>query len=280
MILPPLIRRQTEGKVYIVIPTYNEADNLPALVRDVLAQPVNDLRLVIVDDNSPDGTGQVAEALRRQHPHRLHVIHRPAKQGLGSAYRAGFHYALTQGADFIVQMDADFSHSPAYIPQFLSHVYHYDLIVGSRYIAGGSLDPGWGRGRYLLSWWANTVYTRLILGLRVRDATAGFKCWSRPALSAVLAYPVRSNGYIFQVEMAYLAQKLGLRVLELPIHFEDRRIGHSKMSIGVKLEAVWRTWYLRWQYRDVRPAPIRERGDGVSAREGQIRGIIASSTHS
>ncbi len=278
-----------QHKLFVVIPTYNEADNLPPLVVELLAQPVDNLQIVVVDDNSPDGTGQVAEALRLRYPHRMHVIHRPGKMGLGSAYRHGFGYALQQGADFIVQMDADFSHSPAYIPQFLRHSDGYDVIVGSRYVDGGRLDPGWGWGRYLVSWWANTVYTRLILGLRVRDATAGFKCWSRQALSAVLAYPVRSNGYIFQVEMAYLAEKLGFRVLELPIYFEDRRIGRSKMSTGVKLEAVWRTWYLRWQYRDVRPtpnlgqgSPARARPDCVrpTGRGDQIRWAISSSTPS
>ncbi len=246
-------------RTFVVIPTYNEADNLPALVAELFAQPVEDLHIVIVDDNSSDGTGQVAEALRLRYPHRLHVIHRPGKQGLGSAYRDGFRYALRQGADFVVQMDADFSHSPACIPQFLRHTASYDVIVGSRYVAGGQLDPRWSWGRYLLSRWANAVYARLILGLNVRDATAGFKCWSRPALEAILAHDVRSNGYVFQVEMAYLAEKLGFRVLELPIYFEDRRIGRSKMSMGVKLEAVWRTWYLRWQHRHVRPAPSPER---------------------
>lgn len=254
---------------FVVIPTYNEADNLPALVAELLAQPVDNpstgsgrrLQIVIVDDSSPDGTGEIAEELSQRYAEHLNVIHRPDKQGLGSAYRDGFRYALAQGADFIVQMDADFSHSPAYIPQFLRHTAAHEVIVGSRYVDGGRIDPGWERERYVLSWWANTVYTRLILGLRVRDATAGFKCWSRPALEAVLAYGVRSNGYVFQVEMAYLAEKLGFRVLEIPIYFEDRRIGRSKMSMKVKLEAVWRTWYLRWQYRDVRPAPSLEDGE-------------------
>jgi len=152
-------------------------------------------------------------------------------------------------------MDADFSHSPADIPRFLQHCAEYDVIVGSRYVRGGRLDPTWGKGRYLLSWWANSVYVRLILGLKVHDATGGFKCWSRRALHAVLEHPISSNGYIFQVEMALVTEKLGLRVLELPIFFQERRHGSSKMSGGVQLEAMWRTWALRRRYAQLRAKP-------------------------
>jgi dolichol-phosphate mannosyltransferase len=240
--------------VFVVIPTYDEAGNLPGLTAVLFDLPVNNLQVVVVDDNSPDGTGQVAEGLADRYHGRVHVLHRARKQGLGTAYREGFRYALDRGANCIVQMDADFSHSPHYIPGFLEQMGAYDVIVGSRYVKGGQLDPHWSWWRYRLSWWANSVWVRLFLNLDVRDATGGFKCWSRAALSAVLAHSVRSSGYVFQVEMAYLAQKLGFRVLEMPIFFEDRRIGQSKMSGAVKLEAMWRTLLLPLQYRHIRPA--------------------------
>jgi len=240
-------------KTMVVIPTYNEADNLPAIVGELLALDVPNLEILIVDDNSPDGTGEVAEELRSRYPGRIHVIHRPGKLGLGTAYVQGFRYALDHGADYIIQMDADFSHSPSYIPQFLEKITDYDVVVGSRYVPGGKLDEKWGLGRYLLSWWANSVYTRLLLGVKVRDATAGFKCWRRETLEGIGLERVKSNGYVFQVEMAYLAEKLGYRVLEIPIYFEDRRIGRSKMTMKVKLEAAWRVWEVRWRHRKVKP---------------------------
>ena len=239
--------------VFVVIPTYNEATNLPAMVTALFSLSIDNLNIVVVDDNSPDHTGDVAERLRQSYPRHLHVRHRPGKNGLGPAYREGFRYALEQGADVIIQMDADFSHSPTYLRQFLRLIEEADVIVGSRYVKGGRLDRQWSWWRHLLSWWANGIYTRVILGLRVKDATAGFKCWRRQALSAILTYPIRSNGYIFQVEMAYLAQKLGFRAVEIPIYFEDRRAGPSKMSNYVKFEAAWRTWMLRWRYRNVHP---------------------------
>jgi len=239
-------------KVMVVIPTYNEADNLPGIVAELLALGLDGLQILIVDDNSPDGTGEIAEQLSRRYPSLLHVIHRPAKLGLGTAYITGFRYALEQGADYIVQMDADFSHSPSYIPKFLEHIKDYDVVVGSRYVPGGELDEKWGLGRQLLSWWANSIYTRLILGLKVRDATSGFKCWRRRALESIDLDNIRSSGYVFQVEMAYLCEKKGLRVLEIPIHFEDRRIGRSKMTLSIKVEAAWRVWEIRWRYRNWR----------------------------
>lgn len=238
----------------VAIPTYNEADNLPSLIGELLALAVDQLVVLIVDDNSPDGTGEVADDLAERHPGRIHVIHRPGKLGLGTAYITAFRYALDLGAHYVVQMDADFSHSPRYIPRFLAATRNADVVVGSRYVAGGSLDERWGWWRHVLSWWANSVYTRLILGLRVKDATAGFKCWRRDTLVGIDLNRVRSNGYVFQVEMAYLTEKLGYRFLELPIHFEDRRIGHSKMTGPVKLEAALRTWQIRWRHRKARRA--------------------------
>jgi dolichol-phosphate mannosyltransferase len=243
-----------ESKVMVVVPTYNEADNLPILVEKLLALDVPGLEILVVDDNSPDGTGQVADDLSGRLAGQVHVLHREGKLGLGTAYVTGFGYALQQGADFIVQMDADFSHSPDYIPQFLAAIDGYDVVVGSRYVSGGSLDERWGWGRYFLSWWANSVYARVILGLRAKDVTAGFKCWRRATLEGIGLDRVRSNGYVFQVEMAFLTEKLGYRLLEIPIYFEDRRIGQSKMTTPVKVEAALRTWQIRWRHRKTRRA--------------------------
>jgi len=238
--------------VMVVIPTYNEAENLTALIGELLNLDIPGPKILIVDDDSPDGTGQVADDLAERQPQLVHVIHRPGKMGLGTAYITGFQYALEQGAEYIVQMDADFSHSPRYIPQFLCAIQGCDVVVGSRYVPGGSLDERWGWWRYFLSWWANSVYTRVLLGLKVKDVTAGFKCWRRATLEGIGLERVRSNGYIFQVEMAYLTEKLGYRFLEIPIHFEDRRIGRSKMTVPVKLEAALRTWEIRRRHRNAR----------------------------
>jgi len=212
-----------------------------------------DLDVLIVDDESPDGTGRIADELAAQHPGRLHVCHRAGPRGLGRAYLDGFRWALEHGADSIVQMDCDFSHSPRYIPQFLDHIQDYDVVVGSRYVVGGKTDERWSWGRWLLSWWANRVYTYLILGCRVKDATAGFKCWRRQTLMGLGLGRVRSQGYVFQVEMAYVTERLGYRVLELPIYFEDRRVGHSKMTMPVKIEAALRVLEVRWRHRHLRP---------------------------
>jgi dolichol-phosphate mannosyltransferase len=212
-----------------------------------------DLDVLIVDDESPDGTGRIADELAAQHPDRLHVCHRAGPRGLGRAYLDGFRWALEHGADSIVQMDCDFSHSPRYIPQFLVHVQDYDVVVGSRYVVGGKTDERWSWGRWLLSWWANRVYTYLILGCRVKDATAGFKCWRRQTLMGLGLGRVRSQGYVFQVEMAYVTERLGYRVLEIPIYFEDRRVGHSKMTMPVKIEAALRVLEVRWRHRHLRP---------------------------
>ncbi len=236
-------------KVMVVVPTYNEAENLPKIVAELLSLDVEGLEILIVDDDSPDGTGQVADELVERYPSKMHVIHRESKMGLGTAYIAGFRYALEHGADYIIEMDADFSHSPSYIPQFLEKIADYDVVVGSRYVPGGRLDEKWSFWRYFLSWWANSVYARLILGLRVHDATAGFKCFRRRALEEIDLDSVRSDGYVFQVEMAYLCEKKGYRILEIPIYFEDRRIGQSKMSMPVKLEAAWRVWEIKWRHR-------------------------------
>jgi dolichol-phosphate mannosyltransferase len=237
-----------------VVPTYNEADNVPPLTAALLDLAVPDLSILIVDDNSPDGTGEVADELAAAHPGRVRVLHRPEKEGLGTAYKAGFQDALALGAERVVQMDADFSHSPSYIPEMLDLLASYDCVVGSRYVPGGKLDERWEFGRYLLSWWANTIYTRLILGTRQRDTTAGFKAWRADTLRGIGLHRIHSNGYDFQVEMTYVAEKLGYRIKEIPIYFEDRRIGQSKMTVPVKIESALRVWDILRRHRRLTPA--------------------------
>lgn len=237
-------------KTLVVVPTYNEADNIAAFSAALLALDVPDLAILIVDDASPDGTGEIADRLAAESD-RVQVLHRVGPRGLGRAYIDGFRWALAHGFERIIQMDADFSHSPQYIPTMLAKANEYDVIVGSRYVPGGGHDKAWEAGRVLLSAWAN-FYARTILRMPVHDATAGFKCWTAAALERIRLDQVKSNGYVFQVEMAYLCQRLKLRVLEIPIYFEDRRIGQSKMSIPVKLEAAWRVWQVGWRHRNVR----------------------------
>ena len=237
-------------KPIVVVPTYNEADNIAAFAQALFDLKVPELNVLVVDDESPDGTGKIVDELAAQND-RLHVMHRTGLRGLGRAYVDGFRWGLDHGFDHVIQMDADFSHSPSYIPAMLEKSNECDVVIGSRYIRGGSLDQEWEAGRVFLSAWAN-FYARGILRMKVHDATAGFKCWTRYALECIQLDRVKSNGYVFQVEMAYLCQKLNLRVVEIPIHFEDRRIGHSKMSIPVKLEAAWRTWQVGWRHRKVK----------------------------
>jgi dolichol-phosphate mannosyltransferase len=276
-------------RITVVIPTYNEADNLPAISAALLGLEWPYLQLLIVDDNSPDGTGAVADELAVRYNQglppgerpRLVVIHRQGKGGLGTAYVAGMSRAIDDGADYIVQMDADFSHSPRYLPQMLGVLLatEADVVIGSRYVPGGSLDAGWEWNRRLLSWWAN-LYSRAILGLRIRDMTAGFKMWRRSALEQIGLQTVRSNGYSFQVEMAYLCEKLGFRLIEIPIHFEDRRIGQSKLDIPVKLESAWRTWEIRWQYRHLHRAPAPAAGGQIIGAQADMAATPGNSAAS
>jgi dolichol-phosphate mannosyltransferase len=246
-------------QVTIVIPTYNEAENIGPLTSDLWALPLHDPRIIIVDDGSPDGTGDLAEDIGRSHPGRLRVIHRGGKLGLGSAYITGFTAALDAGAEAVVQMDADFSHSPSYLPRFLEALERCDAVFGSRYVAGGRLDERWGAGRRLLSWFGN-FYARAILGLRVRDATGGFRVWRGETLRGMPLDQIVSNGYVFQVEMAYVAQRLGYTADELPIYFEDRRIGRSKMSLRIQVEASLRVWQVRMLHRRLTPSDRRPPG--------------------
>jgi len=238
----------------VVIPTYNEADNVVAMARALLGLDIVDLNVLFVDDESPDGTGRIADDLAAQYAGRVNVLHREGKRGLGRAYVDGFRWAIAKNADLIVQMDCDFSHSPRYIPDLLKHMDAYDVVIGSRYIRGGRTDEDWGWGRWMLSWWANSIYTRLILGGKVKDATAGFKCWRRATLEGIDLSRIHSQGYVFQVEMSYVTERLGYQALEVPIYFEDRRIGQSKMSMPVKIEAALRVWEVRQRHHRLTPA--------------------------
>ncbi len=241
-------------KLIVVIPTYNEAENIGRMTDAIFGLNVPGLNLLIVDDESPDGTGCTAEELATKYPGQMHVMHRKGPRGLGFAYKAGFRWALEHNADYIVQMDCDFSHSPEYIPKFLAHIEDYDVVVGSRYVQGGRTDEEWGVGRKLLSWWANSIYTRLLLGVKTRDTTAGFKCWRRETLEGIDLSRIHSQGYVFQVEMAYVTERLGYRVLEIPIYFPDRQEGESKMTMQVKIDAALRVWEVLRRHRHLRPS--------------------------
>jgi dolichol-phosphate mannosyltransferase len=231
----------------IVLPTYNEASNLAGVVAALLAlEPA--VGVLVVDDNSPDGTGAIADQLAAAHPGRVSVLHRPAKTGLGDAYLAGFRRALADGAERIFEMDADFSHPVGAVPHMLRLAEAHDVVVGSRYVPGGSLDARWSPLRRFVSW-AGNRYARLITGLRVHDTTAGFKCFTRQALERLALDEVRSQGYNFQIEMALRCQRAGIRVVEFPIHFRERDAGASKMTPGIALEALWRLWQLRFLVR-------------------------------
>lgn len=237
-------------KTTIVIPTYNEAENIPKLVAELFALPLPELSLLIVDDNSPDGTGQIAEDLGRQHQGRVQVMHRAGKLGLGTAYIQGFGRAIEQGAEAIGQMDADFSHPIEKIPELIAALQTYDVALGSRYVAGGKLDENWPLWRKSLSGFGN-FYARTILWLPLRDVTGGFRVWRRRTLESMPLQRIRSNGYVFQVEMAYVANRLGFTFKEIPIYFADRRWGQSKMNFRIQLEAAMRVWQLPGMYRDL-----------------------------
>jgi len=228
-------------KALVIIPTYDEKENLPLIVPDILARDIR-LSILVVDDNSPDGTGRLADEMAEANA-RVHVLHRPSKEGLGRAYLAGFKWALERDYDRIFEMDADFSHNPKYLPDFLRTSENADLVLGSRYISGVNV-VNWPMGRLLLSYYAN-VYARVVTGLPVRDSTGGFKCWRRDVLKAINLDSVHSNGYAFQIEMSFRAWKKGFRIREIPIVFTDREQGHSKMSKHIVREAVWMVPKLR-----------------------------------
>jgi dolichol-phosphate mannosyltransferase len=230
------------GRALIVVPTYNERDNVAEVVDRVLAAAPG-AELLFVDDASPDGTGEVLDQLAAGEP-RVHVLHRAGKLGLGTAYLDGFRWGLAHGADYLLEMDADFSHDPKYLPDLLRLAHEgADVVIGSRYVAGGGTE-NWGLGRRLISR-GGSLYARTILGVGVRDLTSGYLCWRREALEALDLDAVRSNGYSFQIEMKYRALRAGLRVVETPIVFVDRRVGQSKMSRAIFVEALGMVWRLR-----------------------------------
>lgn len=238
-------------KTIIVIPTFNEAENLPRLVSALFALPEPSLNLLVVDDNSPDGTGEVADRLSLETAGRVQVMHRAGKLGLGTAYIQGFRRAIELGAEAIGQMDADFSHPVDKVPELIRTLSGCDAVLGSRYVSGGKLDERWPFWRKGLSAFGN-FYARTILGLPIRDVTGGFRLWKRETLLGLPLERVRSNGYVFQVEMAYVATLLGYKFQEIPIYFADRRWGQSKMSFRIQLEAALRVWQLPGMYRDLK----------------------------
>jgi dolichol-phosphate mannosyltransferase len=243
-------------KIIIVIPTYNEAENLPKLVSALFSLPL-DLRVLVVDDNSPDGTGKIADDLAAQ-DNRMQVLHRPGKLGLRSAYLNAFQQVMLEDVDAIVQMDADFSHDPAVLPEMAARLESCDVVIGSRYVEGGAVDERWPLWRKELSAFGN-LYARSILGFPLRDVTTGYRMWRRETLQSMPLERIRSNGYVFLVEMAYLAYCLEYQIEEVPIYFADRRWGKSKMSFRIQFEAALRVWQLWWNYRDVRRAGRKAR---------------------
>jgi dolichol-phosphate mannosyltransferase len=230
-------------RALVIVPTYNERENIARLIESVLGQDSR-LEILVVDDGSPDGTADIVRAIKAQNP-RVDILCRPKKMGLGTAYVAGFRWALERGYDFVFEMDADFSHDPNHLPEFLRAIQAADLVLGSRYREGKVTVVNWPIARLILSYFAN-VYARRVTGLEVWDATGGFKCFRRAVLEAIDLNKVRSNGYAFQIEMSYRASKRGFRIIEIPIVFVDRTEGQSKMSKTIVREAIWMVWRLRW----------------------------------
>ncbi len=242
-------------KTLIIIPTYNEYENLPPLLEEIFSYAAGS-DILIVDDNSPDGTGRLADEMHEQDP-RVHVLHRAGKLGLGTAYVAGFKYAIAHGYDAAFEMDADFSHDPRYLPDFLKAIENADLVIGSRYIPGGA-TPNWSLARRLISGCGN-IFARVMLGIPVHDCTAGYRCYRREVLETIDLDTVRSQGYAFQVELAYRVMKSGFSIVETPIVFMDRRVGQSKMSRKIVIEAF--TYVLRTRFSktpDFRPPVIAQ----------------------
>jgi len=231
-------------KALVIIPTYNELNNLQLIVPLVLGQDPR-LEILVVDDNSPDGTGKAADEIAQRDP-RVHVLHRSGKLGLGTAYLEGFRWALDRDYEYVFEMDADFSHDPKHLPQFLAAAEDADLVLGSRYLGGRVTVVNWPMPRLLLSYFAN-IYARIVTGVHLGDATGGFKCFRRRVLEAIDLRAVHSNGYAFQIEMSTRAARKGFRIKEIPIVFVDRTDGVSKMSKAIVREAVWMVWRLRFK---------------------------------
>jgi len=230
-------------RALVIVPTYNERENIRRLVDTVLRQDGR-IEMLVVDDGSPDGTGQIVAELVAADS-RVHLLERPRKMGLGTAYIAGFRWALERDYQYVLEMDADFSHDPNHLPQFLRAIEDADLVLGSRYQQGRVTVVNWPIGRLILSYAAN-LYARAVTGLPVWDATGGFKCFRRAVLESIDFSQVRSNGYAFQIEMSFRAWKRSFRIAEIPIVFVDRTEGTSKMSQSIVREAIWMVWRLRW----------------------------------
>lgn len=231
------------SKTLICMPTYNEAGNIGPITTAIL-KAVSDVHILVIDDSSPDGTGDLADALS-EGDERIHVLHRTAKEGLGKAYIAGFAWAMERDYEKIIEMDADFSHQPKYLSEIITQLDHYDVVVGSRYVAGGGTQD-WGLVRRLISR-GGGLYSRTILGLDVQDLTAGFVGWRRHVLETLNLDGVEASGYVFQIEMKYRAHQAGFRILEVPITFPDRTVGESKMTPNIALEALGRVWKIRFK---------------------------------
>jgi dolichol-phosphate mannosyltransferase len=229
------------SKALVIIPTYNEAPNAENIITEVLQQS-DMVQVLIVDDNSPDGTAAIVKKMMETNP-RVHILERERKLGLGTAYVAGFNYAIKNGFDFVFEMDADFSHNPKEIPIMLGKMNECDVLIGSRYIKGVNV-VNWPMKRLILSYSAN-IYTRVITGMPVHDATAGFKCYKRKVLETINIDNLRSNGYAFQIETNFLAWKKGFKIMEMPIVFVDRRVGVSKMNKKIVYEAAFMVWKLK-----------------------------------
>lgn len=243
-------------KLIVVMPTYNEAENLPRMAEALMSLPLYNLELLVVDDESPDGTGQIADGLSEQHPGRIHVLHRRENRGFGPAYIDGMYHAIeVLGGDYILQMDADFSHQPQYISTMVETLERgADMVLASRFIRGGSVDERWGWHRKLLSWFANRFYVPVVLHIPVYDATGGYRLWRRETLIGMdLRSRIHSNGYVFQVEMAYVAVRLGYKIVETPIYFPDRNAGESKMGMKIAVEAALRVWEIRRRHHHLNP---------------------------
>jgi dolichol-phosphate mannosyltransferase len=255
-------------KTLIIIPTYNERDNLRPLLREIFRYaPETDV--LIVDDRSPDGTGELADELARENPH-IRVIHRSGKLGLGTAYITGFKYALEHGYDAAFEMDADFSHDPRYLPDFLRLIEDADVVIGSRYVQGGA-TPNWPLLRRLISGGGN-IFARLVLGLPIHDCTAGYRCYRREVLESIDLDSIRSRGYAFQVELVYRVWRQGYTIVETPIIFEDRRVGQSKMSKAIFLEGFLFVLRTRFGKQPSLPTPRRREREALASLRERVPG--------
>ena len=256
-------------KTLIIIPTYNELENLRPLLQEIFSYaPETDV--LIVDDNSPDGTGKLADEIHNENP-QVHVLHRAGKLGLGTAYIAGFKYAVAHDYDAAFEMDADFSHDPRYLPNFLKAIEHADLVIGSRYIPGGG-TPNWSFLRRFISGGGN-IFARFMLGIPVQDCTAGFRCYRCQVLESIDLDTIQSQGYAFQVEMAYRVMRQGFKIVETPIVFMDRRIGKSKMSRKIVIEAFIYVLRARFGKKPPAPTPTEQKSSDQESTEAEVEEI-------